>query len=95
MQLTCENGRLHLSDRNMRVIRAASHYQWEESDVVTEPHMYTHQLGAVAELVTALKGEDVSLSCPPKEARKALELVIAMLKSHTEGNRRVDLPLGE
>jgi len=95
MQLTCENGRLHLSDRNMRVIRASSHYQWEESDLVTEPHMYTHQLGAVAELVTALKGEDVSLSCPPKEARKALELVIAMLKSHTEGNRRVDLPLGE
>ncbi|MEE3234799.1 MAG: Gfo/Idh/MocA family oxidoreductase [Candidatus Latescibacterota bacterium] len=95
MQLTCENGRLHLSDRNIRLIRATSHYQWEESDVVTEPHMYTNQLGAVAELVNALKGEDVSLSCPPKEARKALELVIAMLKSHTEGNRRVDLPLGE
>ena len=94
MQITCENGRLQLSDRNMKIIRASSHYQWEESDVVTEPHMYTHQLGAVAELVNALKGEDVSLSCPPREARKALELIIAMLKSHSEGNRRVDLPLG-
>ncbi len=95
MQLTCDKGRLHLSDRSVRLIRASSHFQWEESDVVTEPHMYTHQLGAVAELVTALKGGISHLSCPPKEAKKALEIVLAMLKSHAEGNRRIDLPVTE
>ena len=54
--------------------------------------MHSHQLGAVAELVDVLEhGGD--LVCPPSAARSALEIALAMLRSHNEGNTRIDWPL--
>ncbi len=92
MQLTCDGGRLELSDRNARLIRPASHYEWNESDLHTGDFMYTNQLGAVHELVEALAGR-AELVCPPREARKALEITLAILQSHVRGHVPIALPL--
>ena len=54
MNITCDDGRLELSDRNTRLIRGASHHEWSTSDLYTGHYMHSHQLGAVAELVDVL-----------------------------------------
>jgi predicted dehydrogenase len=92
MNITCDDGRLELSDRNARLIRGASHYEWSASDLYIGHYMHSHQLGAVAELVDVLEhGGD--LVCPASAARSALEIALAMLRSHNAGNKRIDLPL--
>ena len=92
MQLTCDAGRLELSDRSARLIRPTSHYDWPASDLEVGSYLYTHQLGAVDELVEAIEGRG-TLICPGEEARKALELTLAIMQSHVGGNRPVSLPL--
>jgi hypothetical protein len=49
---------------------------------------------AIAELVTLVEkgGEG---QCPPREARKAIEIILAILASQDRGNVRVDLSLEE
>jgi hypothetical protein len=54
--------------------------------------MFSYQLAAVAELVDALETGRPLVSTG-REARKALEIMLAMLKSHHNGNIRVNLPL--
>jgi predicted dehydrogenase len=91
-ELTCENGRIEVSDRGLTVIRGASHYEWAAAIVPAEDYMYSYQLGAVAELAHVLEhGGD--LASPAHEARKTLEIMLAMLKSHEYGNARVNLPM--
>lgn len=91
-ELTCDNGRLEVSDRGLTVVRGHQHYQWSRAQVVADDYMYSYQLGALAELIHVLEngGELVSSG---QEARKTLEVMLAILKSHELGNRRVDLPL--
>ncbi len=90
--LTCERGRIEVSDRSLELIRAPSHYEWSRGSLPPGEFMQAQQLGAVAELIHLLEagGELVS---PAEEARKTLEIMLAMLKSHERGNVRVDLPL--
>lgn len=92
MQLTCDGGRLELSDRSARLIRPTSHYEWNESELHVGDYMHTNQLGAVHELVEILAGRG-ELACPPREARKALEITLAILQSHVRGNVPIALPL--
>ena len=89
-ELVCEDGRIEVSDRGVTVIRGSSHLAWSKTTLVPEDYMHTHQLGAVAELVHLLEhgGELVS---PAQEARKTVQIMLAMLKSHELGNVRVDL----
>ncbi len=87
--LTCEDGRVEATDTSARLIRGAS---FETSEIVPE-HYMLHSKGAmVAELVHLLEhgGEPVS---PAREARKSLEVILGILKSHHAGNARVDFPL--
>jgi len=90
--LTCEQGRIEISDRQARLIRGASHYEWSESEIVPDSYLYEQQLAAVAELVGVLENGGELIS-PGPEARRTLELILAMLRSHQQGNVRVDLPL--
>jgi hypothetical protein len=48
---------------------------------------------AIGELIQALEqgGDPVT----PREARKAVELILAILRSHQRGGTRVQLPLAE
>ncbi|MEX1020389.1 MAG: Gfo/Idh/MocA family oxidoreductase [Litorilinea sp.] len=92
-ELTCDNGRLEVSDRGLTLVRGHEHYQWSRAEVVPGDYMFSYQLGALAEMVHVLEngGELVS---PAPEARKTLEVMLAILKSHELGNNRVNLPLG-
>lgn len=91
-ELTCEKGRIVVSDRELVLMRGVSHYEWSTSTIVPDDYMYTYQLASVGELVYVLEhgGELVS---PAREARKALEIILAILQSHHAGNVRVNLPL--
>ncbi|MBV7332061.1 Gfo/Idh/MocA family oxidoreductase [Chloroflexi bacterium TSY] len=91
-ELVCEKGRLEVSDRGLDVIQANSHFAWSRANVPVTDYMQSYQLGAVAELVHVLEhgGKLVSTG---REARKTLEIMLAMLKSHERGNVRVNLPL--
>lgn len=92
LNITCDDGRLVLSDCSARIVRGASHYEWSESDLYVGHYMHTHQLGAVAELIDVLEnGGD--LVCTPQVAREAVEIALAMLRSHNAGNARVNFPL--
>ncbi len=90
--LTCDDGRIELSDRQAKVIRGTSHLEWHETAMPMENYLYTRQLGAVDELVRALEhgGELIS---PPREARKTLEIILGMLRSQAQGNNRINFPL--
>lgn len=91
-ELTCDNARLEVSDRGLTLIRGHEHYQWSRAEVVADDYMYSYQLGALAELIHVLEnGGD--LVSPAQEARKTLEVMLAILKSHELGNNRVNLPL--
>ena len=65
-----------------------------------EPPEYlaVRQQAAGAEVVDALEAGDqrqaaVPLSCDGPEARKTVEIMLGMLRSHALGNTRVNLPL--
>lgn len=88
--LTCEDGRIEISDQQAEVITARPPRGWSCAELAVEPYMFTRQSGAVAELVHVMDhgGELVS---PPREARKTLEILLGILKSHHAGNTRVNL----
>jgi predicted dehydrogenase len=92
MQLTCDEGRLELSDRSARLIRPRSHLDWPASDLDVAPCLFTHQLGAVNELVEVIE-EGGELVSSGEEARNALELTLAIMQSHVRGSQPVTLPL--
>ncbi len=92
MQITCDKGRLEMSDRSARLIRPQSHYDWPVSDLDVGSYLYTHQLGAVNELVEAIEGHR-ELICSGTEARKALEIALAIMRSNARGSQPVKLPL--
>ena len=92
--LTFDNGRLEVSDRGLTLIRGISHYEWSYSNILTGDYMSTYQAAAVAELVDALETGKPLVSTG-REARKTLEIMLAILKSHHSGNVRVELPLAE
>ena len=58
------------------------------------PANYMHQFkaGFVPEIVDVLENGG-SLVSPAKEARKTLEIMLGILKSHHAGNSRVGFPL--
>jgi predicted dehydrogenase len=90
--LTCEEGSVQISDQSAFLTKnSAGHELWTR-EMTPLSFLHTHQLGAVDELIHVLEngGELVS---PGREARKTLELILAMLASNCRGNARVDLPL--
>ncbi|MCB0114184.1 MAG: Gfo/Idh/MocA family oxidoreductase [Caldilineaceae bacterium] len=93
-ELICDDGRIEVSDRGATLIRGLSHYEWARSEIVPGDFMFAYQSGAVAELVHVLEngGELISTG---QEARKTVEVMLAMLRSHELGNVRVDLPLAQ
>ena len=92
MELVCEDGAIEISDVQATVVRSTDHWRQTRAPIVADEYLHAEQLGAVAELIHLLErgGELVS---PASEARKTVEILLAMLKSHELGNVRVDLPL--
>ncbi len=91
--INCEEGRIEVSDRGGRVVRGTSHFDWTASDIQVASFRYERQLAAVHELIEKLENPETELVSSAREARKTLEIILAMLSSHTGGNRRVELPL--
>ncbi|MCC7261977.1 MAG: Gfo/Idh/MocA family oxidoreductase [Candidatus Latescibacteria bacterium] len=90
--LVCESGSVRVTDQGAQVTKGSSHAEFWTRDLVPGVFLQTRQLGAVAELIEVLEKGGVLVS-PGEEARKALELTLAMLASHCRGNVRVNLPL--
>ena len=91
-ELVCDNARIEVSDRGVTVIQGTTYTEWARADLPVDDYMYTYQLAALAELIHVLE-QGGALISPASEARKTLEIMLAMLKSHELGNVRVNLPL--
>jgi predicted dehydrogenase len=91
MILTCDDGRIEVSDREAILTRATNHREWSRQTMVPANYMHQFQGGFIPEIVDVLDngGELVS---PAREARKTLEIMLGILKSHHAGNTRVDFP---
>ena len=92
LALTCEGGRIEISDLFTRLIRSSSHFEQRTSTILPGRYTMERQTAAVAELVRVLE-EGGALVSPGREARKTVEIMLGILKSHHSGNRRVDFPL--
>jgi UDP-N-acetylglucosamine 3-dehydrogenase len=92
--LTCEDGRIEVSDRGGRIIRGISHSAWSSSELQTGSYRCERQLAAIHELIQVLEHPGTSLVSSGQEARKTLEIILAMLASNGADNSRVNLPLG-
>ena len=90
--LTCEDGRIEISDRGASLIRSRSHYESTTSPILSGKYAMENQTAAVGELIRALE-EGGDLVSPAREARKTVEIMMGILKSHHGGNCRVDFPL--
>ncbi len=90
--ITCEQGRVELSDHHARVIRGKSHFEWPATDLVVAGLTYERIIGALHELIHCLE-HGTQLVSDGYQGRKTLELILAMMASHQRGNHRVDLPL--
>ena len=96
--VTCDEGRLILSDSHGRLVRAGELRGYKVETIEPPEYLAVRQHAAVAELVDALEAGDqrqaaVPLSCDGPEARKTVEIMLGMLRSHALGNTRVNLPL--
>ncbi len=90
--LTCEDGRIEISDQGAYLIRGTSHFESSTSTMLPGKYAMENQTAAVAELVQVLE-EGGDLVSPAREARKTVEMMLGILKSHHGGNCRVDFPL--
>ena len=91
-ELVCDRARLEVSERGLTVIHSVGKGEWASAAVPTDDYMSTYQLAALAELIQCLE-QGGALISPARAARKTLEVMLAMLKSHELGNVRVNLPL--
>jgi len=93
LDLLCEKGRLRLVPGSMEMeIRTPSGPQIQR--LSCPQYVRSNTIAAIEELIGLMEhgGEG---QCPPREARKALEIILAILRSQHLGNVRVDLPIGE
>ena len=90
--LTCEQGRIEMNDQELVVVRPEADGKLSRTPVAPDKAEEAGLLAALAELIHVLEqgGELVSSG---RSARKTLEVILAMLRSHTAGNVRVNLPL--
>jgi len=91
-ELACDDGLIRVSDQGLSVVKNDSHGEPWSSPILAQAYAAEFQLAAVAELIHVLEhgGELVS---PARDARQALEIMLAILRSHQLGNARIDLPL--
>jgi len=92
--LTCDHGRIEMNDQEMMVIRADAAGKLVRTPVAPDKTMEAGILAAVTELIQVHE-QGGELLCSGRMARKTLEVILAMLRSHTLGNVRVNLPLAE
>ena len=92
-ELLLDDARIEVSDRRTVVITSSGHLDWSYQDLVSDGSFaMEYQAGAVAELVHALDHGGM-LESPGTEARKSLEILLTILRSHVEGNVKVTMPL--
>ena len=81
-----------MSDRELKVITGRSYREWTEIPYPVDQYVHQHFGGFVPEIIHVHEnGGD--LVSPAREARKTLELMLGMLKSHEMGNTRINFPL--
>ena len=93
LTVTCDHGRLELTNDHGVVRTSGADRRMSEVVIEPEQYVYTHQIAAIEELVTALDGGDNSLVCSGTDARWTLEILLGILASQQAGHNRVDLPL--
>jgi predicted dehydrogenase len=92
-ELVCDEGLIEVSDVGLNVITISDDWQWSSSPRLAEEYAGAYQAAAVAELVQALDSGRGDLVCSGREALKTVEIMAGAMRSHAQGNVRVNLPL--
>lgn len=86
LSLTCDLGRIEISDQKAELITTSPSSQWwSNTTLVPQSYMYSKVSGAVAELIDVLENGGKLVS-PPEEARKTLQIMLGILDSHHNGH---------
>lgn len=94
--LLCEKGRIRVSP-GLVEMQAPTDRPGQPIGVrrLTCPQVqFSDSLAAIRELIDVMERGGES-QCPPREARKALEIILAILLSQHRGCARVDFPIAE
>lgn len=93
--LQCERGNVRLTPSAIGVSKLSGEPAELLSKRLPPPHtQWRDGVAAVRELIGLIEHGGGEGQCPPREARKALEIILAILRSQALGNVKVDLPLG-
>jgi predicted dehydrogenase len=88
--LTCDKGRIEVTDHGLDLITAKSHWEWNTSNVRVEDYRATRQLGQLYEIIDNIEN-GTELISSGHEARKTTQIMLGILDSHHAGNVRVNL----
>jgi predicted dehydrogenase len=92
LDLLCERGRIRLTPGVIEIETVAAGSAPAVRRLICPPYVRCDTAAAIAELVGLIENGGEG-QCSPREARKALEIILAVLRSQEWGNVRVDLPL--
>ena len=93
LDLLCERGRVRLLPGGVEVETRDNSGSSTLRRVACPQYVRSDTAAAIAELVGLVENGGEG-QCPPREARKALEIILAMLRSQVTENARVEFPLG-
>ena len=93
LTVTCDGGRLELIGHHGQIRRSVDRQRMTVEPLEPEYYVYSHQLAAIDELVTALDSGSDTLVSAGNNARWTLEILLGILASQQAGHHRVDLPL--
>ncbi len=92
VDLLCERGRIRLSPGSAQMETPGPRGAPLVQRLSAPQYRYSDTVAAIRELIGMMRGGVVGQS-PPCDARQALEIILAILRSQHLGNVRVDLPL--
>ncbi len=91
--MTCDTGRVVALDSSVSLIRSRERQQ-DTTPVKQRGYSQAYQTAALTEMIDVIENGGALIS-DGREARKTLEIMLGILKSHEEGNRRVDFPISD
>ena len=99
-ELICDRGRIHVGDHGAEVWEpSADESAAYQRTLPTAPYNFDGQRSGIEELVQHVAARDAGreppapLVSPGSAGRQTLEIILGILRSHHEGNAKINFPL--
>ncbi len=94
LTMTCETGKVVASDDGISLIRRRGRSEPDISEIRQRGYSQAYQTAALTEMIEGIENGGALVSSG-REARKTLEIMLGILRSHEEGNARVNFPISD